>query len=276
MITIRHISSLDAEDLRPYRTLRQSLAHREQGIFVAEGEKVVARLLESGFTVLTAMMTPAMLEMHRHAIEQRPETVVVYIAPQELLSTIVGYELHQCIMAVGRVPVLHTPESLLPTLPGPWFTVAVDGIVSAENLGVLVRNCAGLGVQALIVGESSSSPFLRRAVRNSMGAVFQVPIIDSRSLKDTLMSLRTTYGMTLIAAHPHSNGTAIYDLDLSGNVCIIFGNEGNGISGDVLALCDVHAEIPMHADTDSLNVASASAAFLAEVQRQRRAAGGCL
>jgi TrmH family RNA methyltransferase len=154
----------------------------------------------------------------------------------------------------------------------------VDGLTSAENIGLLVRNCAAFGVQALIVGETSSSPFLRRAVRNSMGAIFQLPIVElnlgaekeaGRNLPVALRELRAR-DIRCIAAHPHTEKKGLSQTELTGDCCIVFGSEGNGLSPDVLAACDEAVAVPMANGVDSLNVGAAAAVFLYEAARQRR------
>jgi len=144
----------------------------------------------------------------------------------------------------------------------------VDKIGNAENLGTVVRNCVAFGTQALIVGETSSSPFLRRSVRNSMGAIFDLPVVPSRHLVSTLLDLRRR-GIRCVAADPAPGGRTLAQTDFSGDSCLIFGSEGDGISPAVLAACDEAVAIPMPPHVDSLNVAAAAAVFLYEVCRQR-------
>jgi tRNA G18 (ribose-2'-O)-methylase SpoU len=146
--------------------------------------------------------------------------------------------------------------------------VAVDTLSNAENLGALVRNCAAFDVQALVIGETCCSPFLRRAVRSSMGAIFQLPVFESENLVGTLQELRAR-GLRCIAAHPHAEGRALPQAHFSGDCCVVFGSEGHGLSPAVLEICDKAAAIPMPATVDSLNVGSAAAVFLYEANRQR-------
>jgi TrmH family RNA methyltransferase len=161
----------------------------------------------------------------------------------------------------------------------------VDGLTSAENIGLLVRNCAAFGTHALIVGETSSSPFLRRAVRNSMGTIFQLPVVEvgaSRCDAQTVQATLPTLGETLhelrkhhircLAAHPHTDRKSLSEADFTGDCCIVFGSEGKGISPEVLAACDEAVAIPMANGVDSLNVGAAAAVFLYEAARQRKAA----
>jgi tRNA G18 (ribose-2'-O)-methylase SpoU len=261
--------SLDEIDLQPYRTLRRPLEHQRNGIFVAEGKKVVRRLLGSSLEVLTVLLTPEWLEEYRPLLEQRPDTLRVYVAPKPVVEDIVGYNLHQGIMAVARIPQPLTLQETLAGIRPPALLVAVDGLTNAENLGVLVRNCAAFNADAVLVGETSSSPYLRRAVRNSMGTVFDLPVVHLVSLADSLHELRSNHSVRVIAAHPHTEQAELSQASMKGNCCIVFGSEGEGISASVLAACDELVAIPMREGVDSLNVASASAVFLYEAQRQR-------
>jgi TrmH family RNA methyltransferase len=145
---------------------------------------------------------------------------------------------------------------------------ATDKLSSAENMGALVRNCEAFGVQGLLISENCCSPFLRRAVRNSMGAIFHLPILEGKPLVGQLMLLKSA-GIHIIAAHPHVDGRVLLQADFRQDCCIIFGSEGYGISETVLQLCDDAVAIPMPETVDSLNVASAAAAFLYEANRQR-------
>ncbi len=265
-----HIKNLESPALQPYRTLRQAAEHRKRGIFIAEGEKVVRRLFESDLRVLSALMTHDWLVKYRSLLESRSENIDVFVAQKRLLETIVGFPLHQGIMAVGKVPTPEPLSAILQKCNRPYFFAAIDGLTNSENVGVLVRNCGAFGVQALLVGETSSSPYLRRAVRNSMGAVFKVPVVECSHLGETLALLREQHHVRVIAAHPQEEGKTIAKANLEGDCCVVFGSEGSGLSEQVLEFCDDIVAIPMSNNVDSLNVASASAVFLYEGFRQRQ------
>jgi tRNA G18 (ribose-2'-O)-methylase SpoU len=278
MLKIEKISSFDAPELRPYATMRRPVEHEVQGIFVAEGEKVVRRLLESHFTVISAVFWERWLDDFRPLLEGRLETITVYLAEKAWLETLTGFSMFQGVLAVGKIPAPTSLEGILHTAPTPRLFAAVDGLTSSENLGALVRNCAAFKVQALLVGETSTSPFLRRAVRNSMGTVFQLPVIElgkaaaraapAKTLAETLPVLRER-GIRCIAAHPRG-GKLLQDADFSKDCCVVFGSEGAGISEAVLQGCDEAVSIPMPDKVDSLNVGAAAAVFLYEASRQRR------
>ncbi len=286
MFAIQKISSFDEPELQPYATMRRSFEHERLGIFVAEGVKVVKRLFESHFTVVSAILPGKLLEELRPLLESRPEQITVYLAEKELLETLTGFSMFQGVLAVGKFPPPASLDDILAKNPKPHLLVAVDELANAENLGALVRNCVAFGVQALIVGETSSSPFLRRAVRNSMGTIFQLPVVElnrrgephirsgrritppSETLVQTLHDLRKR-GVHCIAAHPHTDKRILSQADFTKDCCIVFGSEGKGISPSVLEACDEAVAIPMPPGVDSLNVGGAAAVFLYETARQR-------
>jgi tRNA G18 (ribose-2'-O)-methylase SpoU len=313
MFRIEKITSLDQPELAPYRTMRRPLEHEAQGIFVAEGEKVVRRLLESRFEVVSVLLPEKHLDNFRPLLEARPEKLAVYLADKKILEQLIGFSMYQGVLAVGKIPLPASLEDIFSKKSKPLLLAAVDALTSAENLGALVRNCVAFGVQALIVGETSSSPFLRRAVRNSMGTILQLPVIElaklgqrhqftakphvtDLTLAECLKELRAC-GVRCIAAHPHAESwsssfslpltasTAPQDklklelqhntisrTDFTGDCCIVFGSEGDGISPAVLAACDEAVAIPMPPTVDSLNVGAAAAVFLYEIARQRKKA----
>ncbi len=265
--TVRRITHLDIPGLEPYLTLRRPEQHKVEGIFVAEGEKVVRRLLSSGIPVLSILLTT---EWYARLFPDATSLPCdVYVAEHALLETITGVRLHQGIMAVGRVPQERTLEEELRGLDRPCLLVALDGVVQVENLGVIARTCAAFGVQVLLVGENSCSPYLRRAVRNSMGAVFQLRCIHTPNLRESLTWLRDSCGVHPIVAVPGSQ-SLLSGVDLTGDICLILGNEDAGISPEVAALAGQSVAIPIRLGIDSINVASASAVLLYEVSEQRR------
>jgi len=284
-LKLQKISSFDSPELQPYATMKRPLEHERQGIFVAEGVKVVRRLLESHFAVASVVLPEKWLVEFRPLIEARPEPVTVYLAEKKFLQGLVGFSMFQGVLAVGKIPPPVSLDDILQKSLWPRLLVAVDGLTNAENLGALVRNCVAFGVQALIVGETSSSPYLRRAVRNSMGTILQLPVIEigtarravrpprrddpaNQTLVQTLRDLRAR-GVCCIAAHPHADRKILPRADFSSDCCIVFGSEGDGISAPVLEACDEAVAIPMPPTVDSLNVGAAAAVFLYEAARQR-------
>ncbi|HXT39192.1 MAG TPA: RNA methyltransferase [Candidatus Angelobacter sp.] len=268
MLRVQKVDSLDQPELAPYRTMRRQLEHRQQGIFVAEGEKVVRRLLESEFVVVSLLLPEKWFVEYEPLIRTRAKEARVYLAEKKVLERLTGFSMFQGVLAVGKVPVPHTLHSVLQRRARSGLFAAIEGLSNAENVGVVARNCAAFGVQALFVGSTSASPFLRRAVRSSMGAVFRLPVVEQLDLPKALGELRAS-SVRCIAAHPHTDRHSLPRADLTSDCCLVFGSEGCGISDEVLAACDEAVAIPMNSGVDSLNVGNAAAVFFYEANRQR-------
>jgi tRNA G18 (ribose-2'-O)-methylase SpoU len=265
---IETVQSLDTPELALYRTLKRPEEHERAGVLVATNEKVVRRLLVSRFTVLSALLTPTWLEKLEASLRARPEDIRVYVGERALLESITGYQLHQGALAVAKIPPQPGFQVLLEAAPRPLLITAVEGIASAENLGSVVRSCAAFGVSFLIVSETCGSPFQRRAVSGSMGAIFEQPVVQVDNLVETLSKLRAQ-GVRCLAAHPRPGARKLAAVDLRGDCCLVFGAEGPGLTEAALAACDDTVKVPMPSHMNSLNVAAATAVFLYEATRQR-------
>jgi tRNA G18 (ribose-2'-O)-methylase SpoU len=268
VLHIQPVQSLETPELELYRTLRRTEEHEQAGVLVAANAKVIRRLLASRFTVVSALLTPAWLEQFEPLLRKRPEQISIYVAEQKVLETITGYKMHQGALAVARIPPRPDFENLLENSPRPLLLAAVEGIASAENLGAVVRSCAAFGAHFLIVGETCGSPFQRRAVAGSMGAIFEQPVVRVNNLVKTLATLHAR-GVRCLAAHPRPGAKKLSAVDLRGDCCLLFGAEGPGLTGNALAACDDMVEIPMPTFMNSLNVAVATGVFLYEATRQR-------
>jgi len=238
----------ETEDLELFSSLRGTRC--PPGTFIGDGERVVRRMIGQGSAVriLCTPEWPARLAV--------PAGIEVRLASREQLEGIVGYRLHQGLMALGRRP---PPVPLAGSL-----LVALDGVNNAENVGAAVRSCAAFGVDGVLVAPTTASPWLRRSIRTSMGAVLSMPIHEVPDLSATLRT-RTAY-----AAHIHGERIDYRDVDYRGDVCLVIGGEADGVSAGVLEACQGTIYIPMEAGWDCLNAAASLAVLLAEVRRQRR------
>ena len=259
---IHPVHSLDIHALEPYRTLREKTHHWRDGFFVAEGEKVLQRLLESDAEIVSVLLSPAWLDTLRDEFNTpRFESLDVYVASDELLETIVGMALHKRLLAIGRIP---DNPALADLSRAGGLHVALEGIADAENMGAIIRNCAAFGVDCLLTGKDSTHPWLRRSVRVSMGTILSLRTHRSASIVETLGTLRREHAWTVIGSTPRGGDTAIHRLQphVKGPICLVFGSEGHGLSQAALAACDALFSIPMRGNVDSLNVANAVAVAL--------------
>ncbi len=268
MLRTHIVNDLGSQELAPYRSMRKMTDQRRQGLFVAEGLKVVTRLLETEFNIRSLLLTQYWFDSLKEKLEHRQESIDIFITDKKGIEKLTGFGCFQAIKAVAEVPSSPDLDVLCQSVASPKFFVAIDGLSSAENVGALVRNAVGFGAQLMIVGQDSCSPYIRRAVHASMGTVFKIPVFHSRDLTETLGSLRKL-GVRMVAAHPHTDKVSLYQTNFNQDVCVILGSEGDGLSEDILSCCDDQVLIPMAHDTDSLNVASAASVFFYEVMRQR-------
>ena len=269
MVLVQPVQALDRPELAPYRTMRRQHEQREEGLFVAEGEKVVRRLIESDVEVLSLLLPEKWFHAYAEILEERPEKEIrVFTAERKLLERLTGFSMYQGVLAVGRVPRMPALKEVMQNSPRPWLFLAVEGLSSAENMGGLVRSSVAFGVNALIAGETCCSPWLRRSVRSSMGTIFKLPIIEPASLREKLQEAKVNE-IRLVAAHPHTDERKLSQANFRGDTVIVLGSEGSGISKGVLELCDDEVVIPMQNAVDSLNVGTAGAVFLYEANRQR-------
>lgn len=270
MFRIHTVTDFEDPQLIPYRNMRYQVDPVGEGRFVAEGEKVVRRMLASDIRVVSMLLAPEWQAEYEPLLRQRPEDIDLFIAERDIMTQLTGFKLFQGVLGLGYIPRPATLQELL-DLPRPRLFAVIDSVSNSVNVGLVLRNAAAMGVQALIVGETSAHPYLRRSVRTCMGTLFRMPYLLTPSLTVTLHQLRQN-GIRCLAAHPHTDQCLLPDARLDEDCCIVLGSEGDGIRPEVLAACDQQVVIPMQAGVDSLNVGNASAVFFYEAWRARRSA----
>src|SRR5258706_9941795 len=207
-----------------------------EGTYIGDGDKVVRRMLKTT-KVERILCTPEWIEKL-----PIPPGIDVRVAPLAKLISIVGFRLHQGLMALGTIP----PERPV----SGTFHLALDGLGNAENVGSIMRSCAAFGVDGVILGPGTASPWLRRCVRVSMGAPLMVPVHTSLDLPATLRS------MNAWAAHIHGDHRDYRAVDCRQPVCLVLGSEPTGVSEEVIRACKGVIYIPMATEWDCLNVAA--------------------
>ncbi len=273
---LRRVDSLDFPELEPYRTLREKTWHWQTGHFVAESEKVVKALLESGIGVLSMLLTEEWLAAHSEVTEhQGLEQTEIFVVPDDLVQSIVGYSLHQGVMAIGRIPENPTLDELFQAGQSMPLFVALEGITDAENMGMILRNCAAFGIAGVLIGKDSCSPWLRRSVRVSVGHMLRLRIRISDNIIDDLNALRRDAGVRVIGAAPRGGSAEVFAKQTAPEeqmqpLCLLFGSEAHGLSQQAFAACDDLFTIPMHDGVDSINVANALAVALYAATTERR------
>ncbi|MDD5930954.1 MAG: RNA methyltransferase [Oscillospiraceae bacterium] len=240
----------------------RSRVEAEKGVFIAESPKVIGRALDAGYEPLSLLMERRQIEGQGRDIIARCGQVPVYTAERGLLAKLTGYPLTRGVLCAMRRPRLPGVEELC---AGARRVAVLEGIVDSTNIGAIFRSAAALSIDAVLVTPSCSDPLYRRAVRVSMGTVFQVPwtrIGNEASdwPRQGIQRLRQM-GFKTAAMALSDNAVSIEDPVLCGEekLAIVLGTEGDGLAPCTIAGCDYTVRIPMAHDVDSLNVAAASA-----------------
>ena len=266
MPNITELTDLSAPELDVFARLTEAqLRNRlepEKGVFIAESPKVITTAVENGLLPLAFLMEQRHVEGDAAALLARFPDVPVYTAGRELLAHLTGYTLTRGVLCAMRRPQLPTVEQVCADARR---VAVLEGIVDSTNLGAIFRSAAALGVDAILPTPTCCDPLCRRAVRVSMGTVFQVPWTYIGSTPADwpgpgLNRLRTL-GFRTAAMALTDASVSIEDAALMAEprLAIVLGTEGDGLSAHTIAACDYTVKIPMSHRVDSLNVAAAAA-----------------
>lgn len=260
------VTSPDDPRLADYRALKERHLNAQGGRFVAESERVVRRLLASPLPVWSVLVTPSRLRALEDALDARTPTPPVYVASQAVMDEIAGFHVHRGCLAIGERP---TTRALPPSARG---ILVLEDLVDVDNLGGIARNAAAFGVDAIVLSPRCADPFYRKAIRVSLGAVFDLPIVRLERWPEDLDLLRDL-GFTLLAAVLAANATPLPRFTTPARWALLLGAEGPGLSPGAVLRCHESVTIPMSTSNgvDSLNVATAAAVLLYGLTRQ---AGG--
>ncbi len=242
----------DYANLRDVR-LRKSLEVAD-GLFIAEGEKVIRRAVEAGYPVRSFLMSERWLA---GLADVMPDGVPCYVMPPEELSKVTGYPVHRGALAsMARVP-LPPVEKIV---AGASRILVLEDIVDHTNVGAIFRSAAAFGIDGVVLAPRCADPLYRRAVKVSMGAVFTLPYARIGSWYDGLAELRGL-GFEVLALTPSADAVPLDEAVRRGDgrLALVLGTEGDGLSARWQAEADVRVRIPIRASVDSLNVGAAAA-----------------
>lgn len=298
-----HVDTLDDARLDAYARLTEaqlrSKLEPERALFIAESGKVIERAFEGGMEPYSLLMEEkwlASMEPLITRMEERFPALPVFIAPHHELAQLTGFELTRGALGAFRRPALPSVEEVVRDAR---LVAVLENITNHTNVGAIFRSAAAIGVDAVLVSPACYDPLYRRAVRVSMGTVFQVPWTRIGEEADAGASLSTAadtgtgaeasasarkrtkgrpgqpsaawaregipllrrLGFTTAAMALSDDSVSLDDESLArvGKLALVFGTEGDGLAHETIAQCDYTVRIPMKHDVDSLNVAAASA-----------------
>ncbi|MDT0345590.1 TrmH family RNA methyltransferase [Streptomyces litchfieldiae] len=227
-----------------------------EGLFMAEGEKVIRRALHAGYPMRSMLLTPRWAETMRDVVDSA--TAPVYLVDPELAERLTGYHVHRGALAsMGRLP-LPEPGELL---AGARRLAVLEAVNDHTNVGAVFRCAAALGMDAVLLSPDCADPLYRRSVKVSMGAVFSLPYARLTHWPRGLAEVREA-GFRLFALTPDAAARDIRDAvreSAGSRTALLLGAEGDGLTPRALAAADDRVRIPMSHGIDSLNVAAAAA-----------------
>ena len=261
MSRIYEITDFSAPELDVYARLTENqLVNRADplnALFIAESPLVIGRALDAGCVPVSFLMEKKHVESKAGEILARCPDVPVFVSELEVLTQLTGFHLTRGMLCAMRRPLLPTAEEVCRSAQR---VAVLENVMNPTNLGAIFRSAAALGMQAVLLTSAGSDPLYRRALRVSMGTVFQVPwsyLPENDAWTERLHRL----GFKTVAMALREDSLHIADprLQAEPKLAVVLGTEGDGLASDTIAACDYTVRIPMTHNVDSLNVAAASA-----------------
>lgn len=278
MPNIIEITDFEAPELDIYaRLTERQLLHRnepEKGLFIAESPKVVERALDAGCVPVSLLVERKHINGEARDVIARCKEIPVYTADFEVLKKLTGFPMTRGVLCAMHRPSLPSVEEICANARR---IAILENVMNPTNIGAIFRSAAALNIDAVLLTPACSNPLYRRAIRVSMGTVFQVPwtYLDSQAADwpQKGLELLRKLGFKTAAMALSDNSISIDDPKLMAEekLAVILGTEGDGLAPCTIADCDYTVRIPMSNGVDSLNVAAASAvAFWQLGSRQAR------
>ena len=274
MPNIIEITDFAAPELDIYARLTEGkLLNRhepDKGIFIAESPKVIERALDAGCVPISMLMEKKHVESQAREIIRRCGDIPVYAAEFDVLTQLTGFHLTRGMLCAMYRPPLPGTEEIC---AGARRIAVLENVMNPTNVGAIFRSAAALNMDGILLTSACSNPLYRRAIRVSMGTVFQIPwtFLDSRlSWPREGMGFLHELGFVTAAMALNDDSVSIDDSGLMSEekLAIILGTEGDGLAAGTIAGCDYTVRIPMSHGVDSLNVAAASAVAFWQLGRR--------
>lgn len=276
MSNVIEITDFSAPELDVYARLTErelySQFHPKEGLFIAESPNVILRALDAGFQPLSLLMERKHVEGQAAEVIARCGNIPVYVSTLDVLTQLTGFQLTRGVLcSMYRRPL---PDANV-LLQNAHRVVVLENVMNPTNVGAIFRSAAALGMDAVLLTPACSDPLYRRAVRVSMGTVFQVPwTYLGEAVADWPgkgMETLRTHGFKTAAMALCGDSVSIDDAALMAEdkLAVILGTEGDGLAQTTIAGCDYTVKIPMSHGVDSLNVAAASAVACWQLGRRK-------
>lgn len=239
----------------------------EKGIFIAESPKVISLALKCGITPVSMLTSENHIHGSAKEVIENCGDIPIYTADGEILEKITGFKLTRGVLCAMKRPVQKSPEEICKNASR---IAVMENIADSTNIGAIFRSAAALDVDAVLCTPSCCDPLCRRAVRVSMGTVFQIPWTYIDDWESSGISKLKSMGFTTVSMALTDDSVSLDDKALKNKdkLAIILGTEGDGLLESTVAKSDITVRIPMSHGVDSLNVAAASAVAFWELRKR--------
>ncbi len=235
-------------------------AEPERGLYIAESEKVIRRALAAGHPPRSLLMAERWLtDLADVVTDAERDGVPVFVGEYEVMEVLTGFHLHRGALASMQRPALPTVAAVVADARR---VLVLEDIVDHTNVGAAFRSGAALGIDAILVTPRCADPFYRRAIRVSMGTVFQVPWTRVEPWPGGIAALREAgFTIAALALALAEDAVTLDELaaDPPERLALVLGTEGDGLGRRTISSADITVRIPMAGGVDSLNVAAAAA-----------------
>jgi tRNA G18 (ribose-2'-O)-methylase SpoU len=264
----------DANDPRldDYRSVRDRDlrgAGGRGGLFIGEQSLVVERMLSLPGVVKSVLVSPRHLD---RLAPKAPPGTRFFVAPLEIMQEVAGFAIHRGVLAAGYRAAFdrRTPDDVAPAPGRPCTVLLLEEIRNIDNIGMLFRNAAAFGVDAVVLSPGCHDPLYRKSLRVSIGHALTTPWARSADWPADLDLLRDRWRLSLVGAALDRGAVPLDELEPPPRTGLLVGEEYAGLREATCARCDALVRIPMAPGVDSLNVGVAAAVCLHRLSRAAR------
>lgn len=259
------IKSSSNKFIKEIKGLDKKKNRNNKNLYFIEGIRIVEDAIESNESIEYILYSDKLFQTKdgENLFNIINNKFTYYQIDHKLFKEISDTENPQGIIAVvkmknHKLEDIHKENSLI---------IFLDKLQDPGNMGTIIRSADALGASGIIVSKGSVDIYNPKVVRSTMGSLFHIPIVQISDSIETIQKLKNT-GVRILAT-TLGKAKYCYDIDLTENILVIIGNEGNGISKELFNISDENIIIPMDGDSESLNVSMASSIIMYEVLRQK-------
>jgi len=257
------ITSASNRIIKEIRSLHDKKGRQSLKALLLEGSRLVSDAACSGASIRYFVSSESFYEKNGSFFSGYPGKKIICV-PDELFSRISETRTPQGVMAVADIPGYDSDSVLMKA----GRIVALENLQDPGNIGTIIRSADACGFDAVLLSRDCADPYNPKTVRSTMGSVFHIPVIVAEDFYGALDALKKK-GVLLAAAHTR-NAMPCWQADRKGDVAVIIGNEGSGITDKIIEISDVTIMIPMEGKAESLNASAAASILIYECLRQKR------